>query len=533
MSLITPARGKWTPPTRAASGSVRQDAARHVHHHEVASRRGLFALGIALSLAIPLALSALVFGSWIEWAPDGFHYLALARHLLENGHFPAERITTPPGFPLLLSPLLSADDLPIVGIRVLLAGAFISTGVLAFLLFRPLIGEGWAMIAAALTGLSATLLAQSTSLLSESVYLPMSLLALVILTRWGRSGPEGFADLMSGGLAVAGAWAIRSTGLLLVPVAVWTAFRGGSGGLGARFGRATLVALISLGPILAWEARQSEYPARHGYLDSLLQPRAAAGENAAGLALQQARLARFGPQRMSDLAAAVIPPHVGWRFLSGPWAFSAACVVTAAILVAAFHGLIRHRRPADAYLILYLALLAVWPWNEGSRLMTPLVPICVGYAACAGRRLWESRGWVGRIAKPTSVAFAVLVLGIMAWEQGLTVTSLRDRQTVSQRRLSDMHALGNWLEQNVTADAKVSAVVPAGSAAKLSVLGGRYFARCDMQIEHGAADGQPITAANGANWRIVHRSLLGQLSWSERGFGRTTLGEFVAIKMSP
>jgi len=57
-------------------------------------------------------------------------------------------VTTPPGFPLLLAPLLASGDLPIAGVRVLLACGFISTCVLTFLLYRRLIGEGWAIVAA-------------------------------------------------------------------------------------------------------------------------------------------------------------------------------------------------------------------------------------------------------------------------------------------------------------------------------------------------------------------------------------------------
>lgn len=548
MSHISDTRRRtWANPVDARSDRPRHDAARHVRGTEQAEHRMLVIVGLALAVLVPMGACAMVFGPWIEWTPDGFHYLALARSLAETGAFPAERITTPPGFPLLLAPLMSSGDFPIAGIRVLLAGGFISTCVLTFLLYRRLIGEGWAIAAAVATGLSATLLAQSTTLLSESIYLPMSLLALLILTRWSKTGPTGFSDLAWGGIAVAGAWAVRTTGLLLVPVAAWTAFRGGEGPFARRLGRALLVTLIATAPVIAWEMRQTAYAPKHGYLDSLLRPRSALGEareivgptqspdapkvDASPLqsiwSMQVERLKQFGPQRMNDIAAAIIPPHVGWRLLSGDWSLPAACLISVAILVAALHGLFRHRRPADAYLILYIALLAVWPWKEGPRLMMPLVPICIGYAACAGRRMWETRGALARPGRVVSIGAAVCALAIMGWEEKLTVSSLNKRISVSQARMLDMQILGDWLEGQIKPDQHVQGLAPTGSAAKLTLLGGRYLSRRDVRVDDSTV-GDMVAQAPDAAWRVVHRSLL--VNSPPAGRGRIDIGEFVAFK---
>lgn len=559
MSHISDTRRRtWANPADVRSDRARRDAVQHVQGHEQAEHRLLIIVGVAISVLVPMAACGLVFGPWIEWTPDGFHYLGLARHLAETAGLPAERVTTPPGFPLLLAPLMSSGDLPIAGVRVLLAGGFISTCVLTFLLYRRLIGDGWAIVGAVMTGLSATLLVQSTTLLSELIYLPMSMLALLILTRWSRTGPTDFADLAWGGIAVAGAWAVRSTGLLLIPVAAWTAFRGGEGGFAGRFGRALLVTIIATAPVIAWEVRQSAFAPRHGYLDSLLRPREAIGEShadatAVGMTpgagiipgwakveaaklgslweLQSERLTRFGPQRMRDLTAAIVPPHVGWRFLSGEWAFPAACVVAAGILVAALHGLFRHRRPADAYLILYVSLLAVWPWNEGARLMVPLVPICIGYAACAGRRMWETRGALSSIGRTISVGAAACALAVLCWEEKLTVVSLRNRAPVSQARMLDMQIMGNWLEGHVEPAQHVQGLVPAGSTAKLTLLGGRYLARRDVRIDDSTEADLVSQAPTDAAWRLVHRSMFVS-PIPQIGRGRVDIGDFVAIKTS-
>lgn len=549
MSHISDTRRRtWANPVDARSDRARHDAAQHVRDHQIAEHRMLIIVGLAISVLVPMIACALIFGPWIEWTPDGFHYLALARSLAETGGFPNERITTPPGFPLLLAPLMSSGDLPIAGVRVLLAGGFISTCVLTFLLYRRLIGEGWAITAAMMTGLSVTLLVQSTTLLSESIYLPMSLLALLILTRWSKTGPTGFSDLAWGGIAVAGAWAVRSTGLLLVPVAAWTAFRGGEGGFGGRFGRALLVTIIATAPVVAWEMRQSSFGAKHGYLDSLLRPRLALGEGTAistaaatgqhadakavGAGptiwqLQLDRLAQFGPLRMRDLAAAIVPPHVGWRFLSGDWALPAACLISVAILVAALHGLFRHGRPADAYLILYVALLAVWPWKEGPRLMMPLVPICIGYAACAGRRMWETRGRLATPFRVVSIGGTACAVLVLCWEEKLTVSSLCNRAPVTQARMLDMQIMGDWLEGHVPPDAHVQGMVPEGSAAKLTLLGGRYLARRDVRVDDSPATDM-VAQAPDAAWRLVHRSMF--VSSPAAARGRVEVGEFVAIQ---
>ena len=555
MSQISDARRRtWGNPVDARSDRARHDAAQHVKEHELAGQRMINIVGVAISVLVPMAACALVFGPWIEWTPDGFHYLALARSFAETAGLPAERVTTPPGFPLLLAPLMSSGDLPIAGVRVLLAGGFISTCALTFLLYRRLIGEGWAIAAAVMTGLSATLLVQSTTILSESIYLPMSLLALLILTRWSKTGPTDFADLAWGGIAVAGAWAVRSTGLLLVPVAAWTAFRGSEGSFGKRFGRAALVTLIATAPVIAWELRQSSYAAKHGYLDSILRPRTAIGETQAsastnsnspggshadakgvGMAptfweLQLERLTRFGPLRMRDMAAAIVPPRVGWRFLSGEWALPAACLISVGVLVAALHGLVRHRRPADLYLILYVALLAVWPWKEGTRLMMPLVPICIGYAACAGRRMWETRGALAPAAKAVSIGATACVLTVFCWEENLTVKSLRGRAPVSQARMLDMQIMGEWLEGHVEPAEHVQALVPAGSSAKLTLLGGRFLSRRDVRIQD-SSNCDVVTEKPDVPWRLVHRSMFAS-SLPPAAKGRIAVGDFVAIKTS-
>ncbi|MFQ5411083.1 MAG: hypothetical protein ACE5EC_02260 [Phycisphaerae bacterium] len=72
-----------------------------------------------LRIAAPASLALLTFlvclpalGPWCTLTPDGIDYLTNARSLRETLRFPAGALARPPGFPVLLAPLMILGDTP-------------------------------------------------------------------------------------------------------------------------------------------------------------------------------------------------------------------------------------------------------------------------------------------------------------------------------------------------------------------------------------------------------------------------------------
>ena len=527
-----------TPVTMRPAARTRTIATCVKEHAKPATTHRSLVLGILVSTLLPLAVCGPTLGPWIEFSPDSFLYLRLGRTLIETGAFPAERVTTPPGFPLLLAPLLAAGDLPLVGLRVLTGAAFIATCVLTFLLHRRWVGDRWAMLVAALTATCPALLTQSASLLSEIVFIPLTLLALIVLSRWKAEGLRGWGDAAGGGAAVAAAAMVRTMGLLLAPIAVWTAWRSGHGPIGRRLAQAGLVAAIAVGPSAAWQIRQSAYPRRHGYVDSLTLPRAGAGETTGGLGLQIDRLMRFGPQRMADLKAALVPNRLCWQAFSGPLATACTWAVGLAVVVLVGWRCATQRLPGEMYVFLSAAVLAVWPWYEGERLVAPLVPIIYGSLIGAASRAWRAAsagavrasrrrrwfGWTGA----AGAAIGVLLI-VQAAECGLTVASLGERGPVMQGRTAGMAELGAWLATHHPADDAVHAVVPKGTLAKLTLIGAGYLGRKTLVVDDAPAMNDLDKMDRPAECVLVHRSIarVAARAWRRDSIGQS--GEFVLL----
>jgi len=493
-------------------------------------------LGIVLTTLLPLAICLPTLRPWIEYSPDSFLYLRLGRTLLETGAFPAERVTTPPGFPALLVPMLAADDLPLVGLRVLTAAAFIATCVLTFLLHRRRVGDRWAMLAAALTATCPALVTQSASLLSETVFIPLTLLALIVLSRWKAEGLRGWGDAACGGAAVAAAAMVRTMGLLLAPIAVWTAWRSGRGPTGRRWAQAGLIAVVAVGPSAAWQIRQSAFPQRHGYVDSLTLPRAGAGETGGGLGLQIDRLLRFGPQRMADLKAALVPNRLCWQAFSGLLATPCTWAVGLAVVVLVGWRSATQRLPGEIYVILSAAVLAVWPWFEGERLVAPLVPIIYGSLIWAVSRAWQAASvatvpalWRGRRLGWAGAAVVGVLMVVQAAECGLTVASLNERGPVMKARTAGMAELGAWLAARPHSDGALHAVVPKGTLAKLTLIGAGYLGRTTLVIDDAPATIDLEKMDGPADSVLVHTSIAraAAQAWRRDSIGQS--GEFVLL----
>ncbi|MFQ5411084.1 MAG: hypothetical protein ACE5EC_02265, partial [Phycisphaerae bacterium] len=197
-------------------------------------------------------------------------------------------------------------------------------------LYRMETGPAAAWLAGLLVAANPALLMQTTVVLSEMVFLPIALGMLLIIRRWERVGVIGPArhkrwdregilgparydtgvggfEICAGGLLSAVAVSVRSMGVTLVPVAMIVLLADRRRTRRRRWVRAGLYLLFAAAPLVAWEVRQSAWPSTYSYTNVWTTAREAEQTDATGWALQRARLGHWGPTRLDDLKAAIVP----------------------------------------------------------------------------------------------------------------------------------------------------------------------------------------------------------------------------------
>ncbi len=460
---------------------------------------GLLAL-VLLTLIVGLP----AVGDWCGLSPDSFAYLGTARTIWEEGTFGDGRLVHPPGYSLLLSLLMVFGEAPFAAIRLLSLGCWTAAAVLTWILMRPLLGERPAWLTAALVATSPLLLTQSAMLLSELAYLPVMLGCLVVASRWQLRREVSRWEAILGGLLAAAAMLIRSMGVVLAPVMVWGMLVQRNQPARRRAAAAMLFAAAFILPNAMWQLRQSAQPAGYGYGTIWTTAREVEATDATGAALQMERLAKFGPQRPADLRAAIVPNQLGWRAFEGVTGDVTTWIVGGGVVVLLLIRAFRYRSVVEISALLTLAMLALWPWDEGPRLVAPLLPIVfagIVWAACGVyARSRAIRG--GRAV----VAAAILVLLVaQSAEVNLTHGSLNRLRARTTARLSEMRDVAAWQTEHMPEGAEYLAVTAAGDNAKVTLMGAGYFARRSMvgAVECGKRRPTP-TVHDRAAYVFVH-----------------------------
>ena len=369
----------------------------------------VLALSIGIFLVVGwLSLSTADFGAYHD---DGI-YAVTARSLAVTGEY---RITSLPGepyqrkYPIVFPAILAAvwhvaGDFPanIVWLKALslLAGAvFLS---LTFGLLRNVGASAWT--AAVITGVCAVMPATGESanqVMSELPYGAISIGALWLLERAVRGNPSPGLGLAAG--LVAGlAYQTRSVGLALVLAMIlvmarhrrWRVLAGGILGVGLAVGLCRL-----------WQGPASEVPLHYDYYVDYggwflrtvhdLGWRFAVIVPLKNLVLSGIAFVRTGLPEMYDLSHSALKQFV---------------VVVAAVLIwsTLIAGWIRRRHEAWAiYLLLYFAIILVWPFPPGQRFIVPVLPLIL-------LAVWEGFQRVQPSSRELLVAGAIAGAAIVA-----------------------------------------------------------------------------------------------------------------------
>lgn len=431
---------------------------------------------IALSSIVVLTLFAGLpgLGPWSRLTPDSFTYLDAARCLRETGGYSPFRMIAPPGFSTLLAPLLTFGDPPLLAARLFNLACWIATAVLTFLLFRRHLGMAGAWLTAALVATSPTLAVQSTMLLSEPAFVPLVLGCLVFMDSRRWPGVSQWIMPVSLGLLCSAATLVRTMGIVLAPLLAIAILTRVGQPLRRRALQAGLFAAVFAVPIIAWELRQSGYPDNNSYSRAWVQARSWETTKATGLKLQAARLSRFGPMRLRDIKGAIVPPHLGWRAYQAPIAPLANGLVGGLLLVATLWRCWRFRHSIDFFVLATLAMLCLWPYDEGPRMVLPLLPMFFAYLVWLGQRAmkyFQKRPLANRLV---FVLLAAVFL-VQLWELGLTHRSLPNRRDKANARLAAMHRIRDWQEENLPKAATFACVIQLRHDDKTILIGGSYL----------------------------------------------------------
>lgn len=451
-------------------------------------------------------------GDWAVLTPDSFGYLGVARSLAELGALPAQQLTLPPGFSVLIAPLMWAGPAPLLSIRMMLIGGWAIGSILTFIYYRSELGRVWAFGTGLIVATSPAFLTQSACVLSELTFVPLVMASLVVMRSWYRGRRTGAVRVLFGSLLVAAAMMVRTMGVALVPVAiVMLLFRRGNSWL-RRVALIVVFLLLPAAGQAAWSFRNSHYAAGYGYVQILTQPRAGEPADAGPMMLQLDRLTRYGPQRLGTIAEAVVPAHLGWRLLQPPLAPIAGWVIGAALLIVCGIRLFVHRSPADGFALMLFAILAVWPWDEGPRFVVPIVPIFAGscVALIAGvrrgrraspeparresskREVTDGDGPQSAIRLVVATLAICAVLGVHMFEDSLIVESSVARRAKESQRVARMQLLATMLNDDVPIGSPLACVMPNESYAKTLAIGAAYFATRSIDKFRDLRDGESV-----------------------------------------
>ncbi|MCG8409595.1 MAG: glycosyltransferase family 39 protein [Phycisphaerales bacterium] len=483
-------------------------------------------------ILVTVALSYRGLGDWCSFSPDGITYLTIARTLAENGHLPQERLVPPPAYPVIIAPLLLLGDLPLLGLRILFLVCWMMTAVMTYLLHRRELGDGLGWVAGLLVASNPVLLMLTTTPLSESVFIAALSANLVLMHTWWQRPVCRRSEVVLGGLLTTITLMIRSMGIVMLPLMGYCLLRHRKQALGQRAQWAALFALCTLGPILAWNLRQSAYPAGHNYASIWVTARGIENTEATGWALQFQRFITFGPMRLQSIKEAVLQKDVAWRLFRSPLDTPSTWVVGGFFVVIALGRFLRFRTPTDAFVLATLLMLSLWPWDEGVRLVAPLLPVLVAYP------LWLGKAWWHQIRQPRRRFALAATLVLILVCQGAGITRVQSRLPVyrdkAMKRVAEMINMAEWHASNAPDGAKWIGVTPKGHNDSLLLMGSAYLSRRPLNnVNLKPQQDYELTFSGEEDYALVHKSV-----YDERGDQWTfllpnrTVGRFVVLTNS-
>ena len=353
-------------------------------------RKAAAAPGLILFL-IALALLFQVSSLWLP-TRDGAAYLSIARSMVSGEgilRFGSPQLHFLPGYPALIAPAFLISDQPFLWISLLhwlLSVAFLA-GCYAW--FRRHAPEH-ALLLTALSVLNVSVLYYFRRTLSEAAFMPLLIWTAVLMDRMLEKSPSsasGF-QLVLTTAATAYLCAIRMAGVALAcgfACALLAAVRGGDLSLRRAAALASCVVLAPLAVALSlvyYDHAVADLGERGAtYYRELTRHAVPLHEQI----LNGARL------RLQEVGRVLLP---GAFKAYGGWLNPIMLLYLPAAAAVAVGWRQLLRRQPSALLVacpFYVGLYIVWPHDQGTRFMTPLVPVLwAAIAATVSRSRWRA-----------------------------------------------------------------------------------------------------------------------------------------------
>ena len=419
-------------------------------------RIAAFPVPVALCFLVFFGCYLYVFDAKYDINGDNAAYLALAESL-ETGlgyariSDPARTPEThfPPGYPVFLALFLKASS-SLVFLKALNGGLLLGSLLLSLALYRRLgLPPAFGAAAVAVLATNETLLRYSTILMSECLFLFLTLLSILFLLR-RREGDRPWTDpwMLALVLALSAAYHVRSAGLATVAAIVaWLV-------LARSFRSAAWTAGLFALSALPWHLR-SRAVGGETYVGQFLQidpyhPEA----GTVSLADLVARVGENVGRYLSKGIPEAVLPLKSTSFLVGKpglehWAIGAVIVALAGY---GLYRLPRHRSLVGLLLAATFGLLLLWPsiW-AGNRFLVGVVPFLTVLQLWAVHRLVSDR--LPRLPSSWPLAWMLVLF--------FPLSVLHDvAQAPYPRAWIDYFEVARWVEKNTPEGTIVSARKP-------------------------------------------------------------------------
>ncbi|MEX2466888.1 MAG: hypothetical protein WD995_08250 [Gemmatimonadota bacterium] len=410
---------------------------------------------LVASLVVAAALVVGAFNPAPHSGGDNAAYLSLAHALVEGEGYVdaydpvgARHTKYPPLFPLLLAGLAAAGAATWTAFKALVAVATVAGVGFTFLWAERRLGPWRAFSVAVLVAASAGVVYYSHWVLSEPVFVVLTLASLWALER-GEAKQWDRRWIAFGAAAALAAYFTRSAGLpLLVAVLAWL-------GLRRRFRELTAVAAAFAVPALVWlwwgrGAGVGDYTTEFWLADPY-QP----GLGTVGLAGLAGRALENGvAYAIRHVPAAVVGSQ-------GVWTIALGVVLVGAALFGWASKVRREPGAAELFVPLYVGLILLWPevWG-GDRFVLPVLPLVFLYGSEALEQTTQRLGGGARV-----VAAAVLV-GLLLPALGSWAGASRDARACSAAIASGgpFACYGTRVTEFVAAAGWMGVELPEGAA---------------------------------------------------------------------
>jgi 4-amino-4-deoxy-L-arabinose transferase-like glycosyltransferase len=410
------------------------------------------------------------------WKPtwDSAMYITLARSIAHGEGYTYmgyAHTKYPPGFPLMLSPIVLLFGKNYLLMRASVVACAVGAVGVTYLWFRRIAGVGIAVAVALITAVSYPLAFEATRILSDVPYMLVSLGALYTAERHRESFGAGWFRWTI--VLIVASYFMRMIGFTLVFAFAASILLGHrERPLRARMRRAGIALTVVAVVIGGWMGRNAlaSHTLPEQLREGLSYEREFVGANPERPVTATRLVAGLG-RRLADnldyydrLSASV---------LTGRTATGTALVrwIGIWVILGWLWAMWRRRGTPEFYIPLYMGALLLWPAHEGERFLVPVIPILAYYAllplfalleggtAVAKRfvRSGEDDGarWTRARSLARTVVLLIAVGFSLMWNGPLLIAQVQVEHSIPYygSDMSDFLGAFAWVDKHLPSDA--------------------------------------------------------------------------------